>query len=382
MRSNKQLRHFVCLFIFACSSLSFADELTITRNGATTEIQGEIVVEAQDNSILFRARDGQLKIFKPGEIQDKTDDDSIVKPLSKKELGKQLLSELPDGFRVFEAGNFVIAYQTEKSYARWVGGLYNRLSKGFNTYWSKKKKFKLNKPEYPLGVIIFASRPQYARFVQNDLGVDPGTMVAYYNLMTNRVAMYDLTSGQDRMMRPKSTERNIVDVLGQPSAIPMVATVIHEGTHQLMFNMGMQQRFADTPLWINEGLAMFFETPDLKTKKGWRAIGQINGMRLNHFRANLGQRKPNTLENMVSSDELFQDEETKLLAYSEAWALNYFLLKKHSDEYVAYLKHMSKKEPQKFDGPEKRLAEFKQFLGEDLGALDREFIHYIRSLSK
>lgn len=358
-----------------------ADEITVVRNGQTTELSGDIVVEGNDDSLLFRGRDGQLLILKPDEIQSKKIGDSDVEPLSRKELGDKMLNELPPDFKIYQAGQFVIAYQTEKAYARWVGGLYTRLFRGFNTYWTKKKKFKLEKPEYPLGVIIFASRAQYCEFVHRELGIDAGTMVAYYNLMTNRVAMYDLTAGQSGGNRGTDDDRQITQVLSQPAAIPMVATVIHEGTHQLIFNTGMQVRFSDTPLWINEGLAMFFETPDLTSSTGWRAIGNVNPMRLNHLRANLELRDPDSLRKMLSSDDIFRDPATKLLAYSEAWAFNYFLLNEHSDDFIEYLKHMSQKVPQQFDGPEKRLQEFKQFLGEDLDALDREFIQYVRRLS-
>lgn len=369
------------VLVSAFNAILVGDEITVVRNGQATELSGDIVVEANDESLLFRGRDGQLLILKPDEIQNKKVDEADVEPFSRKELGKQMLKELPADFKIHQAGQFVIAYQTEKAYARWVGGLYTRLFRGFNGYWTKKKKFKLQKPEYPLGVIIFASRAQYSEFVKRELGIDAGTMVAYYNLMTNRVAMYDLTADQQGNNREADDDRRISEILGQPAAIPMVATVIHEGTHQLIFNTGMQVRFADTPLWINEGLAMFFETPDLTSSTGWRAIGNVNPIRLHHFRANLKSRDPDALRKMLSADDVFHDPATKLLAYSECWAFNYFLLNEHSDDFIEYLKHMSRKIPQEFDGPEKRLQEFKQFLGEDLDALDREFIQYVRKLS-
>ena len=34
-----------------------------------------------------------------------------------------------------------------------------------------------------------------------------------------------------------------------------VATIIHEATHQLAYNSGMQRRYADNPMWVSEGLA-------------------------------------------------------------------------------------------------------------------------------
>ena len=258
----------------------------------------------------------------------------------------------------------MIAYNTERAYAKWIGGLYERLFKAFITHWDRKRDFELNnKPKYPLVAIVFRSHAEYERFVQAELGQGPGTMVAYYNLLSNRVAMYDLTSG----LLPAGVEvkdRKISEILAAPNSLNMVATVVHEGTHQLMFNTGMQTRMSDTPLWINEGLAMFFETPDLNNSRGWRAIGQVNKPRLHQFRAEFASRGANAFESMLSSDERFKNGETATYAYSEAWSFNYFLLKKHSKKYVEYLKFMAQKRPLEYDTPEQRLADFKQFFGD------------------
>ena len=45
-----------------------------------------------------------------------------------------------------------------------------------------------------------------------------------------------------------------------------MATIVHEATHQIAFNCGMQQRYADIPLWLCEGMAVYFEAPDLASK--------------------------------------------------------------------------------------------------------------------
>ena len=64
----------------------------------------------------------------------------------------------------------------------------------------------------------------------------------------------------------------------------MVATIIHEATHQLAFNRGLQARFADVPLWVSEGIALYFETPDLRNSRGWQTVGAVNRVRLDRFR--------------------------------------------------------------------------------------------------
>lgn len=359
---------------------AWSDEITFERDGQKHSITGEILVEAQDGGVLFRKRDGQIIVIEQEEIIAMVDNDDEVKPLSKKEIEKQLLAELPDDFRVHTTKNFVIAYNTERAYAKWIGGLYERLFRGFLSHWERKRDFKLNKkPEFPLVAIVFRSHAEYSRYVEKELGTTPGSMVAYYNILTNRIAMFDLTSG---LLPANATlgNRNISEILSAPNSLDMVATVIHEGTHQLMFNTGMQTRMSDTPLWINEGLAMFFETPDLENNSGWRAIGQVNRPRLLQFRQEFNSRPENALESMLSVDERFQNEATAGYAYSEAWSFNYFLLKKHSEKYVEYLKFMATKPPLLYDTAEQRLNDFKRFFGDDIAALDREFLDYIQDI--
>jgi hypothetical protein len=356
-----------------------ADHLTLQISGQTVELDGEILIEAKDESLYFRGVDGKIWLVEAQQIKDKVDDDQAIEPLSKKEIGNRLLKELPDGFRIYETKHYVIAYQTEVAYARWVGGLYeSRLYRGFETFWQKKKKFTLTDPEYPLVAIIFSSRAQYQQYVDRELG--PGqNMIAYYNLQSNRVAMFDLTADRRNPNQPLD-ERRIDQVLRNPAAIAMVATMIHEATHQLIFNRGVQTRFAEAPLWLNEGLAMYFEAPDLGSKRGWQVPGLIFEQRLMAFRRYLRNRPADSLKSLIISDERLRNSDTAPQAYAEAWALNHFLLNRRSKEYIAYIEHMSAKKALVEDSPAQRLKEFQQFIGEDLAELDKQFIAYVRKL--
>ena len=369
------------LLVTSCIRPTIADELTFLRNGQSKTLVGEIMVEAEDGGILFQTRSGRLRIVQADEITEKIDNDEPLEPLTQKEIGDQLLEELPEGFKIHTTRHFVIAYNTERNYAKWIGGLYERLFKGFIGHWDRKRDYELNpKPKFPLVAIVFKTQAEYARYAQSDTGQPPGNAIAYYNLLTNRVAMFDLTSSLLPAGAAPQQNRNISQILAAPNSLDMVATVVHEATHQLMFNTGMQTRMSDTPLWINEGLAMFFETPDINNNSGWRAIGQVSVPRLTQFRKEIASRPADAFESMLSADERFQNAETAVFAYSEAWCFNYFLLNRHSKKYVAYLKHMSQKEPLDYDTPEDRLNEFKQFLGEDLQALEREFLTYIKNI--
>ena len=205
-------------------------------------------------------------------------------------------------------------------------------------------------------------------------------MMAYYNLETNRVVMFDLTAEEFRV-QGEVNDRRINEVLNNPRAIHMVATIIHEGTHQLMFNYGMQVRYSDTPLWLNEGMALFFDTPDLNADRGWRTIGKLNFIRVNQFLEYINKRPEDSLTQMIQKDDGFRSE-TALDTYAQAWAFNYFLLKRHKKEFVEYLKFMSKKKVLRYDTPEQRLADFQSHFDSTLEQLDREFVLYFQKMSR
>ena len=345
-------------------------------------VEGEVLIEALDGSMLFREMDGKLRILTKAEVASRKIQEAPLKPMTKKQLGESLLAELPEGFKIHTTEDYVIAYQTERAYAKWIGNLYQgRLNRGFKKFWSKRTfQLKVGEPEFPLVAVIFATREQYAAHVQRELNIESRSIVAYYNLHTNRVMMYDLTSDLRAGNAPVQNIRDIDLILNSQQGMAMVTTVIHEGTHQLMFNSGLQTRLADTPLWLNEGIAMFFEPPDPNAKQGWKNPGRTNYARLRDLRNNT-TRAANSLETLISSDERLQsDGEATLIAYAESWALVHFLINKKPAPFGKYLKYLSKKQPQQRPKAGQRLDDFKKFFGDDLVKLDKEFIEYVNRI--
>jgi hypothetical protein len=197
-----------------------------------------------------------------------------------------LLGELPSGFDIHTTNHYLICYNTSREYAAWCGALFERLYKAFTNSWTRRG-LKLHESEFPLVAIIFNTRESYTNYSRAELGKSAESIVGYYSLRSNRVTMYDLTGIEslrgagDR--RGSSAQINLV--LSRPEAEQVVATIIHEATHQIAFNSGLQTRFADIPLWVSEGIAVYFETPDLQSSKGWRNVGAVKTSRLERFRA-------------------------------------------------------------------------------------------------
>jgi len=135
----------------------------------------------------------------------------------------------------------------------------------------------------------------------------------------------------------------------------------------------MQNRYADIPLWLCEGMAIYFETPDLSSSRGWNGIGGVNYPRLEVFRQNLGNWQSGSLKQILLNDRPFRDPKTALEAYANAWALNYYLINHEPKAYTAYLKTLAPKRPLVDDDPQTRLNEFQQHFG-NLLQLEQRFL--------
>jgi hypothetical protein len=217
--------------------------------------------------------------------------------------------------------------------------------------------------------------------VKKHYGDAASTLAAFYSPHTNQVVLYDLT-GVGALRREGSRRGNaaqINEMLSHQSASQNVATVVHEAFHQLQFNCGLSQRYADIPLWVAEGLAMYFETPDLKSAQGWRTIGAVHYGRLGNFREYLPNRPEASLKSLIIDDKRFRDGRTAVSAYSEAWAMNHFLMQRNAKAYIAYLKTIAAKRPAEIPTPEERLKEFTDAFG-DLESLDADFLRHVQAL--
>jgi hypothetical protein len=368
----------LCIAAWRALPACAVERVELKQGEDRVAVAGELVIEAADGGLLLLGPDGTLWTVKPDELISRTTDDAPFTPLTATDLARRMLSELPAGFDTHQTSHYLICYNTSREYAQWCGGLFERLYRGFTNYWSRRG-FDLREPRFPLVAVVFADGEAYRDHARGELGDSVESIIGYYSLRSNRMTMYDLT-GIQSLRRPgdrRGSAQEINRMLSRPEAERTVATIIHEATHQIAFNCGLQTRMADNPLWVSEGLAVFFETPDLGSTKGWRTIGGVNQVRLGDFRRYLARRPTGSLQSLLAGDERFRDPQQAAEAYAEAWALNYFLLRAKPKEYEKYLKQLSAKRPFIWDKPEKRLEEFQAIFGNDLEAFDREFLRHM-----
>lgn len=347
--------------------LTFNDEAKVTRT-----VAGRVLLDAEDGGVLLQGQDGRLWNIEKEHIATREPTGRTFEPLSAEQLGKQVATEVGGECDVVVTRHYVICSRAGKPYAQWCGALFERLYAAFHNYW-KQRGVKLRDPEFPLIAVVFANDRQFAEFATKDAGPDVATAKGYYSIGTNRIAIYDLTAGTE------GGATTAADISRKLAAAPFnIATVIHEATHQIAFNTGLHTRYADNPLWLTEGMAMYFETPDLSSRSGWKTVGAVNDLRLKQFLDLLPHRSVDSLATLIQSDARFTDPDQMGNAYAEAWALSYFLIKTRKDAYTAYLRQLAGKSQLVWDRPEQRLTEFRQAFGEDLLQLDAEFVKFMR----
>jgi hypothetical protein len=364
---------------FLAGPLPALDYVTIRQGTSEKELAGRVEVEAVDGGVLLLTPDGVLWPIETQDIVSRRSDDKPFEPLDRDELARQLTSELP-GFKIHQTRNFLVCYNTSQAYAQWVGALFERLHSGFYNYWTRSGA-ELHEPQFPLVALVFDSKQAYALHARTELGDATSSITGYYSLKSNRMTMYDLTGVENGSGRPERTSAaRINKILAAPAAERTVATIVHEATHQLAFNSGLQKRFADVPFWASEGVAIYFETPDLDSDRGWRSIGRVNRFNLINFRKGLRMRPAGALETLLSDDKPFRDPKTAASAYAEAWALNYFLLQRRREDYVKYLRALAEQTPLVTVEPAERVRLFKEHFGDDLTTFEAEFLRYMKSV--
>lgn len=358
---------------------AWGDMVVFERGGLRHELSGKVIA-THEAGVLLHTPDGKMWPIEQTEIVRREKNDEPFQLLDKQELAEVVRSEMPQGSQVLETSNYLVVYNTSRPYAQWVAGMLERLHRGFHAYWTQRG-FRLQAPEQPLVALVFDSQASFAEYAQAELGEAAGSVIGYYSMHSNYVVTYDLTGhlseGNSRRALGLS---QINRLMLRPDFQWSLATVVHEATHQLAFSAGLQQRFADVPLWFSEGLAMYFETPDLSSSRGWRGIGKVSAPRLTRFQAAMQKTGEPFLPDMLQDDDALRQAATALDRYAQAWAVTYYLQTKMPEQYDAYLKELSQIQPLDDPGPAARVPMFQRHFGADLDKLEADIRQMMQTL--
>lgn len=347
----------LCWTFLDCS-IAVAEDFQIQatfRNERQEELtqNGRVLTRALDGGLLFQTPDSRLWTITPQQLISEKPTAESFHFWNADELSQRLRTEFGPGFVVTTRDSYLFCSDADKVFVDSVARVMIRLHKAFEKFWTEKK-FPLHTPEHPLVVLIFKRQEEYAQYATREFGPEIAQAPGYFSMIQNRVVFYDVTVGLK--FSPQTTMEERLEKSGR-----QVSTIVHEATHQLAFNIGLQTRLADNPLWLTEGLAMYFETPDLKSRTGWTTAGRMNTYRLQTYRKL--RDGAFSWRDFVSNDEPFRNPRQEQGAYARAWGLTYYLLTKHPDQFVDYLRTISAKKRLIWNTPEERREEFEAAFG-------------------
>jgi hypothetical protein len=294
----------------------------------------------------------------------------------------ELLARLQEGplgeFQVLKTPHYLIFYRSSYEFAdssgRLLEDLYRRLLDAF-----EKNGLEVHEAEFPLVAVIYRTEREF----RAQKRVDP-EIQAFYEIFTNRIFFYE--SSERDQHAPEIT------------ALRKPQTVAHEGTHQILQNIGVHPRLASWPIWLVEGLAEYCATPASSRKGGpvWNGLGMINGLHMATIReltdplstmvpghspnpsSALSSRRPGgaMVESLIRKSQLSPTD------YALAWAMTHYLAFRREAEFLAYLKTMSRIPPLRPQSADDHLKAFVEAFGSDLAKIDRAIEAHLKKLSR
>jgi hypothetical protein len=343
-----------------CALGALAEEPLVRLNLDGRPLEGTPLAASEEN-IIFLARDGRLLEFPPGKAEAWSLQSGGFRSYSQAEIRGQLLREFGRGYDVSGVGHYLVVHPAGQK-DQWAPR-FEALYRSFVHYFAARG-WQLAEPQFPLIAVVYARQGDFQRQAAAE-GVEVGsTLLGYYSPLTNRILVYDVTAGGSGIDWTVNAE-----------------TIVHEAAHQAAFNTGVHSRYGVAPRWVVEGLGTMFEARGVSQSRAYRNRGdRINTRLLASYRELVasGDRPAGSIAAMISSDRVF--DASARLAYSEAWALSFFLCETEPRKYFAYLAKTAAAPPFHRPRSPERLKDFTDVFGADLKMLDARLQRYVKGL--
>lgn len=353
------MRHFLLLAflgsVFSGADVRAADPTQLLELQIDGQKRIGAVVAHNETGAWFLERDGRLDSLEIARVKEFRVLGKF-RPFSAIEIRERLSRELGSQFRVTTTGQYVVAGPPEsvERLAPLFEGLYRECLTTFSS-----RGMKVQSPSSPLIALILPDRQRFEDYCKSEKVTPQPGLRGFYLPTSNRVALYDT---------------------GNHSGLD--ATIVHEATHQVAFNIGIHSRLAMTPKWVVEGLATAFEREAFRLNdRRSRVEARVNPERYAWFQQLRKERYlPRSLGSFLQSDRSF--ETATLDAYSQAWALTFFLMETRSAEYAAYLRSLAQRDPLADYPAEERQHDFEKAFGRDLFLLETHCLRFYQNLER
>jgi hypothetical protein len=335
----------------------------VTLDDRGQEVVGRVHVEVAGAYIVMLP-DGRLVARTKGEARP---DGKAFVPATMDQIARQLTSSALRDFRVKKGRRYLFVYNCSETFAEGTSRIMETMFPGMISYL-RTLGLEPAEPEVPLVVIMFRTKDEFQKFQQV-----PAGMVAYYNVVENHILMY----GQSGLTPVKPE-------LAVRQKISMIA---HENVHQILHNVGVQQRLAVWPQWFAEGVAEFFAPTEVDERMRWKGAGQVNDPRMYELERYLKARRSEAPPGEMI-DHTVRAARLSSTGYSTAWALVHYLARYERTRFSKYFRELSETLP--LTGAvdittsgtvASNKQRFTEFFGDDFASLEKQLLEHLKRLS-
>ena len=363
MRSSKAV-----LFLAFVSALIVNDAGVPDAQAQTIEVslRGRSTVQGKpvywDNGfVALMERDGKMVTFRPSEAEKFHRVSRYFDSFSQSELRGQLLREFGGSYDVSGTGQYLVVHPAGQR-DRWAER-FEQLYRSMVHYFGARG-FQLNRPEFPFVAVVFPSQARYEQYMEEQdvrLGF---SSLGYYDPTSNRIHLYDSSGGS------RDPSRWFVNA----------ETIIHEAAHQTAFNIGIHQRYGNSPSYIVEGVGTLFEARGVWNAHQYPNFSdRINRNQLRMYKQFVNRSNSlDILNQQISSDRFFKLNSGA--AYAHAWALTFFLTEREPRRYAELIETMNRRKSFRAYTSEQRMEDFTSVFGSDLKMLDTRLQRFVSSL--
>ena len=285
--------------------------------------EGEQVVVAQvharvgENYVLLMP-DGRLVDCLASQVQST---DRAFEPLSTRELADRLRERFP-GFQCLTTKNFVFVFNNPEgkqdgSYVHVSKRVLESMLEPLQKYF-RRIGCETHPPRVPLVVVVFRTRAEFQAY-----RAMPPQLIAYYHVVSNEIVLHE--------------ETPLLAVRSDLATKQALSTIAHEGTHQILHNIGVQSRLSVWPMWLSEGLAEYLAPTQLNSQFRWKGAGEINDLRMFELESYI-QRRYFTALDGETIRRMVENQQLDSTGYAAAWATTHYLAQKKSEAFADYLK--------------------------------------------
>ncbi len=308
--------------------------------------------------------DGRLVARRAGEVSQT---DKPFKAAKADEIADRLLAGPLGrfrGMRILRSKHYLLVYNTSDEFAKTTRNNLESMLHGVQKHVEKHWLTPVE-PEVPMVVIMFATEREYQAYREMPEGI-PG----WYDMVSNQI-----------VLREETMAGNLPEI----DRAELVSTISHEGAHQILHNIGVQQRLSLWPMWLNEGLAEYFAPTSLANHGRWKGAGVVNDLRMFELESYLQTRYITGFDGKTISETIGAPR-LDSTGYATAWSIVHYLASTRKKEFNELVIQMSKLGPMRGMAarpgeiiPE-NLQYFHQAFGKDLKSMETDMLKYLAEL--